>query len=537
MARLSTSLLPIEDEAEQPPVPWAALLRAQGMAPPPVPAVGNASPAEAPGQSAEAYAAAAQAERAKGNQDTAGRLTVQATEARTQEQNAQGTPEPATPLAPAAVATPAGQPTPAKPPSEAGLEQKPFSFQTAESTRGAMESPSLYRPLEEPPPYVPPSKTGSFFALALDAMLNKGRNVGRIVGQLAQGDDDYTNYQRRVRAAKDAAAIEASRRKGVLTPEEEEYKRRSLELREKGQASRERGLDQSATAEERRAEAQRIKTDPAHPMAEQVRQSLYAEGVKPGSLDGLGMEAMKAGLNEAQRNRVELAMSGEINAAAADKAAGVARATEGSKVRVAEGIAQATQPYKIELAEAQAGVQAGKAETQAALTEEQAINTERRKRLVAQNRERTTLESILARVEAKGDEKLPMQGHFIERGLVRLKADVAGGTGMNEADSELDNDLTTAGLQNYITAAGNAPNSEREQDVASRKFRGNGTYAGAASAIRARLAEMDKAEEALRAEEDSTRIHQRATVTPRKPRTPTVRKPTSNVVAADDLEF
>jgi hypothetical protein len=538
MARLANSFL-LPDEEEAPPTPWAALLRAQGMAPPPVPAVGNASPAEAPGQSAEAYAAAAQAERAKGNQDTAGRLTVQATEARTQEQSAQGTPEPATPLAPAAVAAPAAQPRPAKPPSEEGLEQKPFSFQTAESTRegGDMSSPALYKPLEEPPPYVPPSKTGSFFALALDAMMNKGRNVGRIVGQLAQGDDAYTNYQRRVRAAKDAAQIEASKRRGVLSPEEQALKEARLKIAQDSLGLRKEQIEAQGDSLELRREAQAVKNDPKHPIADRVRQNLYAQGVQPGSLDGLSLDAMKSGNNASLKNMVEQAQSTEMAAVAAEKANAVANATDDNKIRVAEGISDATQANKIELAQAQAGVQAGKAETQAALTEEQAINTERRKRLVAQNRERTTLESILARVEAKGDESLPMQGHFIERGIVRLKADVGGGTGMNEADSELDNDLTMAGLQNYITGAGNAPNSEREQDVASRKFRGNGTYSGAASAIRARLAEMDKAEDALREEEDATRIHRRAPAAPRKPRAAAPRKPTANVVAADDLEF
>jgi hypothetical protein len=219
-----------------------------------------------------------------------------------------------------------------------------------------MSSPSLYKPLEEPPPYVPPSKTGSFFALALDALMNKGRNAGRIVGQLAQGDDAYTNYQRRVRAAKDAAAIEASNRRNVEDPYDREYKERSLKLREQGHDARMQGLDQSATAEQRRAEAMRIKTDPAHPLAEQVRKSLYAEGVKPGSLDGLGMEAMKAGLNEAQRSRVEIAMSDEMAGVAGDKAKAQAYATMAPKIATAEGISNATQANKLELVrEGQAG--------------------------------------------------------------------------------------------------------------------------------------------------------------------------------------
>jgi len=69
---------------------------------------------------------------------------------------------------------------------------------------------------------------------------------------------------------------------------------------------------------------------------------------------------------------------------------------------------------------------------------------------------------------------------------------------MNEEDSALDNDLTMAGLVAYVSEGHNAPNSEREQDVAGRKFRGDGTVAGAKASIRARLAALEQAEKALR---------------------------------------
>lgn len=554
MARLSTSLLPIEDETEQPPVPWAALLRAQGLAPSPVPAVGNASPAEAPGQSAEAYAAAAQAERAKGNQDTAGRLTVQATEARTQEQSAQGTPEPATPLAPAAVATPAGQPTPAKPPSEAGFEQKPFSFQTAESTRGDMESPSLYRPLEEPPPYVPPSKTGSFFALALDAMLNKGRNAGRIVGQLAQGDDDYTNYQRRVRAAKDAAAIEASKRRGVLSPEEQALREARLKIAQESLGLRKEQIEAQGDSLELRKEAQAVKNDPAHPITLSMIEKAYANGwAAPGTLDGMSWEQAKSQLNEAGRNAADIAMADAINADAANKAKGVAYATMAPKIATASGISDATQANKLELV---AAGQEGKiAAEDRADTREQSKRGEDFMKWYSKEAEKDlAIAKLMDGIDASPGGVAPgMAERFktwlTDRGIsadrvkpymqkqmiLELWARQQSGAAISDTEEV-----------RFAKQAASDPTASEEQINAAYEVMGDvistwlrtkaaarpqeaGTVAQAAGLNTKRwFGDMPVAATASPTQQPSA---------PRKPRAPAVRKPTSNVVAADDLEF
>lgn len=554
MARASTSFLPPEEEPEHPPVPWAALLRAQGMAPPntAAPLVGNASPAEAPGQSAEAYAAAAQAERAKGNMDTAGRLTVQATEQRTQEQSAQGTPEPATPLAPAAVATPAGQPRPAKPPSEEGLEQKPFSFQTAESTRGDMESPALYQPLEEPPPYVPPSKTGSFFALALDALLNKGQNAGRIVGQLAQGDDQYTNYQRRVRAAKDAAQLEATRRRGVLSPEEQAYKDARLQIAREGLGLRKEQIEAQGDSLELRKEQSAIKNDPNHAIAERVRQNLYAQGVQPGSLDGLSLEAMKSGNNAALRNMVEQAQSTEMAAVAAEKAAATARATEGSKIRVAEGISDATQANKLELVREGASLKNE--------AEKEAADREAREPIPGMH--------VVDEVAATAALRDPVERRKLRdaagaysamRSNLDRMIDLREKHGIEVLKSEARGEYETAhtlliGALTQLAASGVLNGGEFErykamipgmEPKASDLIPGRDLtaeqLAGARTAmtggIQSKLRPYGVAFETPQDEARRRGQEARSAPRPSRPRAPAARKPTSNVVAADDLEF
>jgi hypothetical protein len=502
--------------------------------------VGNASPAEAPGQTAEQYAQAAEAERAKGNQDTAARLTVQATEAQTAQDAAQGTPQPTTPLAPvSSFSSIARKDTGELPTAQGGHGASQYPWSWAVSKGGApapeaagdirnMDKPELYNPLEQPPAYKAPDKGVSFFALALDALLNKGRNAGRLVGQLAEGDDAYINYARKTKAAKDAADIEATKRRGVGNPFDEYYRRKRLELAEDGVRLREDQIKAQGETTKLRASESALKTDANHPMAQKAREIQYAQGVAPGTLDGLSYEALKPGLSEAQRNMIEVGMSDQMAGVAADKAKATAEATEGSKIRVAEGISDATQANKIELAQASAATQAGAREEAAILDETKDINAKRRIRAVARTKEREKLESLLARLESKDPAAtLPKQGHIIERGAVTFKAELLGGTGLSEEDSILDNDLTMAGLQNYIGDAANAPNSLPEQTESGRKFRGNGTYGGAAMAVRKRLAEMDSGESKLREEEDATRI--------RPTRKPTTRPKAQPAPEDDDL--
>jgi hypothetical protein len=565
MARTPTSyLLDEEDERDNsPPIPWSAVIRARGATPatpPGTPLVGNASPAEVPGQSAEQYAQAAQKEKAKGNEDTAARLTVRATEAKAQESAAAGAPTPTTPLAPVAQGNAAAAPKMTMRDSASrGLDAVPWAYAMQRGTSGApapsqLEAePAIYKPFEEPPEYKSPNKGTSFFALALDALLNKGRNAGRIVGQLAGGDDRYANYQRRMRAAKDAAELEATKRRGTardLTPEELAYRDARLQIARDNLDVRKQQTEQQGESAALRAEQSAIKNDPAHPIAERVRANLYKQGVQPGSLDGMSLDAMKSGNNQALKNLVEQAQSTEMARVAAEKANAVANATDDNKIRVAEGISDATQGNKLELAQAAAATRQGEREAGAALDETKTINAERRKRTVNREKERATLESVLERLRKRqAEERLPAQGHFIERGIVKLRASAEGGTGMNEEDSLLDNDLTTAGLQAYITEANNAPNSEREQDNAGRKFRGDGTVGGAIAAIEAHLAKSQRAEEAIRAQEDAGRVHPAQQAPANRPkRAPAKRGPRrqdfeargaagGEVIPEDDLEI
>lgn len=114
--------------------------------------------------------------------------------------------------------------------------------------------------------------------------------------------------------------------------------------------------------------------------------------------------------------------------------------------------------------------------------------------------EELSLDKLEKKLSArKPDEALPGQGNVVERALIGAKAKVAGGSGMSPDDTSLDTDLTAAGLQAYIGTAGNAPNSEREQNVAATLFRGNGTVGSALQRVRERKAEIARKKAALKA--------------------------------------
>ena len=63
-------------------------------------------------------------------------------------------------------------------------------------------------------------------------------------------------------------------------------------------------------------------------------------------------------------------------------------------------------------------------------------------------------------------------------------------------DASLDTDITALGLSSYINTANNAPNSEREQQVAGELYRGDGTADGALLRIQERLATIEREQEA-----------------------------------------
>jgi hypothetical protein len=114
--------------------------------------------------------------------------------------------------------------------------------------------------------------------------------------------------------------------------------------------------------------------------------------------------------------------------------------------------------------------------------------------------EELSLDKLEKKLSARAaDESLPGQGNVVERAFVGAKAKVAGGSGMSPDDTSLDTDLTAAGLQAYIGTAGNAPNSEREQNVAATLFRGNGTVGSALERVRERKAEIARKKAALKA--------------------------------------
>lgn len=390
-----------------PTAPWGSLA---GRVRPP--AVGNASPAEQPGRSAEEYAQAAAIEKQAGNEDAAARLAVRASETRAQEFAGAGTPEPTSPLPQVAPASQAKRPTlsdgeqlQAPMLAEASPWSALASYQAPErSGRGDMSAPQLYQPLEEPPEYEAPSVGGNLFALGLDALFNKGRNAGRIVSRIADGEGDsrYANWKRKADAARAAADLEATKRRGTLTPEEQAYRDARLEIARAGLGLRGEQIEAQGESLKLRKEQEAVKNDPTHAGAERFRKQLEAEGaIRPGQWDGMSWEQMKAAGNEALKNRVDIAMADEINKVAAEKANAVANATDDNKVRVAGGIAEVTQPYKRELAEIGATTAAG------ARAETQAINEANRvtdfKTKFAENAaEELTIASMMDRVDQLG---------------------------------------------------------------------------------------------------------------------------------------
>jgi hypothetical protein len=85
-----------------------------------------------------------------------------------------------------------------------------------------------------------------------------------------------------------------------------------------------------------------------------------------------------------------------------------------------------------------------------------------------------------------------------------VKKFVFGGTGTNPEDASLGTDLTAGGLQGYMSTAGNAPNSEREQVVADELLRGNGTVEGALLRVQEKKRELAARKAALKARAQAT---------------------------------
>lgn len=410
-------------------------------------------------------------------------------------------PEPETPPP----AAPTVQTYPSAPPDDIGDPFEAYAQMQGPRMRGG----SSY---EAPPEVQAPDDKWTWIAGALDLVLNRGENLPTYVAQLARPDDSqYTNYKRRNEAMNDASVRDARAQSLQQRSGSDAIQQRRLQLAERNADLRGRQIDAQGESLEMRRQKQQAEMAPDSPEARRVADVLIRKGVPRESLmtpDGrvLSIYEQKQ-LSPAIKNEIEVAMSGQMAGVAAERARETAEATEASKIRVAEGTARATHPYKVDLARETAGIRTEDREAQAALAEEKDIGAERRKRMAAQERERTSLLALKARLEARDRAgKLPAQGSFIERGVIKAKSSVLGGTGMSEEDSRLDNDLTMAGLQSYITGAGNAPNSEREQEVAGRKFRADGTVGGALQAIDARLQEIDSGEQSLREREDAGRI-------------------------------
>lgn len=234
-----------------------------------------------------------------------------------------------------------------------------------------------------------------------------------------------------------------------------------------------------------------VLNDPNHPQHQAMLESLRAQGVDTTPWEGLALGTMKMQqqpINEA----VGRAHAAEDTALDAKRAGAMAGAATSAREHIQEG-------YNIR-SEDRAEKRAERASTRQEEREGAVkVADAERKRVT----ERVSLEALKQKLAARaasegGDSRLPMQGSVIERGAVRAKANLLGGTGMNAEDSLLDNDLTAAGLQSYMNTAGNAPNSEREQTVAARAFRGDGTYAGAIKAIDERLRKIDAEVGAMR---------------------------------------
>ena len=106
--------------------------------------------------------------------------------------------------------------------------------------------------------------------------------------------------------------------------------------------------------------------------------------------------------------------------------------------------------------------------------------------------ERASLMAVKEKLEARDpSSRIASRGNFVERAWTGTKAAVGGGSGMSSEDTELDTDLTTVGLQTYTNKAHNAPNSEREQNVAQTMYSGDGTAQSALKRVNDRLAVID----------------------------------------------
>lgn len=136
------------------------------------------------------------------------------------------------------------------------------------------------------------------------------------------------------------------------------------------------------------------------------------------------------------------------------------------------------------------------ADRQVAIDEAKRKNAERAKVIQEHREGGDELQSLneLERMLQKrtGESRLPKQGNILSRGIIDLKAAAAGGSGMNVQDTSLDTALTALGLQTYIQKARNAPNSVKEQEVANRFYRGDGTVEGALHEVRKRKREISE---------------------------------------------
>ncbi len=252
------------------------------------------------------------------------------------------------------------------------------------------------------------------------------------------------------------------------------------ELADKNLQLRERTVATGEAKEKRLADAQDAMRNPESAPAEALRDALEMRGTPREHTAQLNDQQMRAMLT--QFNRDDERRTAEEDTRIAARRAG---ATSGAATAARESVQL---PYDIAAEERGEGRAERASERSVETESQQKIEDAERKRAT----ERVALETLKAKLSGRpANDRLPAQGSFIERGAIKARASVMGGTGMGQEDSILDNDLTALGLQSYINKAGNAPNSEREQDVAGRMYRGDGTVAGAIRAIEERLGTMD----------------------------------------------
>lgn len=255
------------------------------------------------------------------------------------------------------------------------------------------------------------------------------------------------------------------------------------DLRERSLQAREESLGLARDKQKSIDRRDDYRMDPNDPSVAPMREFVLSQTrgrFTPDEVANLSNDQLRAVMTMLNRE-AERAHAPEDTRIAANRAGATAGAATSARER-------ASLPYDI--AAEQRGE--GRAERSA----ERSVETEGAQKIAEAERKRATervaLETLLGKLKGrKGGEALPAQGSFIERGAIKARASVLGGTGMGQEDSILDNDLTALGLQSYINKAGNAPNSEREQEVAGRMYRGDGTVGGAIRAIEERLGSMD----------------------------------------------